>query len=77
MHRGVNHWTVAEVAKLREISEFCANSATKAVYELLPCSTRTSKQSKGTGLMKITDIECFVLLAPDFDAEACSSAQDN
>ena len=27
--------------------------------------------------MKITDIECFVLLVPDFDAEACSSAQDN
>lgn len=27
--------------------------------------------------MKITDIECLVLLVPDFDAEACSSAQDN
>jgi L-rhamnonate dehydratase len=27
--------------------------------------------------MKITDIECFVLLVPDFDVEACSSAQDN
>ena len=27
--------------------------------------------------MKITEIECFVLLAPDYDAEACSSAQDN
>jgi L-alanine-DL-glutamate epimerase-like enolase superfamily enzyme len=27
--------------------------------------------------MKITEIECFVLLVPDFDAEACSSAQDN
>ncbi len=27
--------------------------------------------------MKITDIECLVLLVPDFDAEACSSAQDD
>src|SRR5205809_2012197 len=27
--------------------------------------------------MKITDIECCVLLVPDFDVEACSSAQDN
>jgi L-alanine-DL-glutamate epimerase-like enolase superfamily enzyme len=27
--------------------------------------------------MKITDIECLVLLVPDYDAEACSSAQDN
>src|SRR6266498_2523369 len=27
--------------------------------------------------MKIVDIECFVLLVPDFDVEACSSAQDN
>jgi L-alanine-DL-glutamate epimerase-like enolase superfamily enzyme len=27
--------------------------------------------------VKITDIECFVLLVPDFDVEACSSAQDN
>jgi L-rhamnonate dehydratase len=27
--------------------------------------------------MKITDITCHVLLVPDFDVEACSSAQDN
>lgn len=27
--------------------------------------------------MKITDVECFVLLVPDFEAAACSSAQDN
>jgi L-alanine-DL-glutamate epimerase-like enolase superfamily enzyme len=27
--------------------------------------------------MKITDIECIPLLVPDFDSEACSSAQDN
>jgi L-rhamnonate dehydratase len=27
--------------------------------------------------MKITDIECFVLLVPDYRADACSSAQDN
>lgn len=27
--------------------------------------------------MKITDIECCVLLAPDYDADATSSAQDN
>ena len=27
--------------------------------------------------MKITDIECFVLLVPDYRAQACSSAQDN
>ena len=27
--------------------------------------------------MKITDIECLVLLVPDYDAAACSSAQDN
>ncbi len=27
--------------------------------------------------MKITDIECFVLLVPDVDSEACSSAQDD
>ncbi|MEX0921976.1 MAG: mandelate racemase/muconate lactonizing enzyme family protein [Rhodovibrionaceae bacterium] len=27
--------------------------------------------------MKITDIECIPLVIPDFDAEACSSAQDN
>jgi len=27
--------------------------------------------------MKITEIECIPLLIPDFDAEACSSAQDN
>lgn len=27
--------------------------------------------------MKIVDIECFVLLVPDFRADACSSAQDN
>ena len=27
--------------------------------------------------MKITDIECLVLLVPDYDAEACSSAQDD
>src|SRR5260370_845184 len=27
--------------------------------------------------MKITDIECFVLLVPDLDVEACSSAQDD
>ncbi len=27
--------------------------------------------------MKITDVECFALLIPDFDADACSSAQDN
>ena len=27
--------------------------------------------------MKITDIECLVLLVPDYDADACSSAQDN
>ena len=27
--------------------------------------------------MKITAVECFVLLVPDFRADACSSAQDN
>ena len=27
--------------------------------------------------MKIVDVECFVLLVPDFRADACSSAQDN
>jgi L-alanine-DL-glutamate epimerase-like enolase superfamily enzyme len=27
--------------------------------------------------MKITDVECFVLLAPDYRADACSSAQDD
>ena len=27
--------------------------------------------------MKITKIETFSLLIPDFDADACSSAQDN
>jgi len=27
--------------------------------------------------MKITDIECFVLLVPDYRADACSSAQDD
>ena len=27
--------------------------------------------------MKITKVECFVLLIPDFRADACSSAQDN
>ena len=27
--------------------------------------------------MKITDVECLVLLVPDYDAAACSSAQDN
>ncbi|HEY4443775.1 MAG TPA: mandelate racemase/muconate lactonizing enzyme family protein [Steroidobacteraceae bacterium] len=27
--------------------------------------------------MKITAVECFVLLVPDFSVEACSSAQDN
>jgi L-alanine-DL-glutamate epimerase-like enolase superfamily enzyme len=27
--------------------------------------------------MKITEIECFVLLVPDYRADACSSAQDN
>ena len=27
--------------------------------------------------MKITAIECFVLLVPDYRADACSSAQDN
>jgi len=27
--------------------------------------------------MKITKVECFALLIPDFDADACSSAQDN
>ena len=27
--------------------------------------------------MKITKIECFVLLVPDYRADACSSAQDN
>lgn len=27
--------------------------------------------------MRITDIECFVLLVPDYRAEACSSAQDD
>jgi|694.fasta_scaffold15061_2 L-alanine-DL-glutamate epimerase-like enolase superfamily enzyme len=27
--------------------------------------------------MKITKVECFVLLVPDFRADACSSAQDN
>lgn len=27
--------------------------------------------------MEITDIECFVLLVPDYRADACSSAQDN
>lgn len=28
-------------------------------------------------VVKITEIECFVLLVPDVDVEACSSAQDN
>ena len=27
--------------------------------------------------MKITELECYSLLIPDFDADACSSAQDN
>ena len=27
--------------------------------------------------MKITDLECYSLLIPDFDADAWSSAQDN
>jgi L-alanine-DL-glutamate epimerase-like enolase superfamily enzyme len=27
--------------------------------------------------MKITDVECFVLLVPDYRADACSSAQDD
>ena len=27
--------------------------------------------------MKVTSIECYVLLTPDYDAEACSSAQDD
>ena len=27
--------------------------------------------------MKITKVECFALLIPDFDVDACSSAQDN
>jgi len=27
--------------------------------------------------VKIVDVECFVLLVPDFRADACSSAQDN
>ncbi|MBT4501243.1 MAG: mandelate racemase/muconate lactonizing enzyme family protein, partial [Gemmatimonadetes bacterium] len=27
--------------------------------------------------MKITGIDCHVLLVPDFDSEACSSAQDD
>lgn len=27
--------------------------------------------------MKITDVECIPLVIPDFDSEACSSAQDN
>lgn len=27
--------------------------------------------------MKITAVECFVLLAPDYRPELCSSAQDN
>ena len=27
--------------------------------------------------MKITHIDCHVLLAPEFDSEACSSAQDD
>ena len=27
--------------------------------------------------MKITKVECYVLLVPDFRADACSSAQDN
>ena len=27
--------------------------------------------------MKITKIECFVLLVPDYRVDACSSAQDN
>jgi L-alanine-DL-glutamate epimerase-like enolase superfamily enzyme len=27
--------------------------------------------------VKIVDLECFVLLVPDFRADACSSAQDN
>jgi L-alanine-DL-glutamate epimerase-like enolase superfamily enzyme len=28
-------------------------------------------------MMKITDVECFILLVPDFDSAACSSAQDD
>jgi len=27
--------------------------------------------------MKITKVECFVLLVPDYDSQACSSAQDD
>jgi len=27
--------------------------------------------------MKITELKCYSLLIPDFDADACSSAQDN
>ena len=27
--------------------------------------------------MKITNVECYALLIPDFDVDACSSAQDN
>ena len=27
--------------------------------------------------MRITNVECFVLLVPDVEADACSSAQDN
>jgi hypothetical protein len=27
--------------------------------------------------MKMTDIECFAPLVPDFDVEACSSVQDD
>src|SRR5690606_18429182 len=34
-------------------------------------------QYTGSPRMKITDVECFVLLVPDYRTDACSSAQDN
>src|SRR5215831_2829238 len=39
--------------------------------------TRHSERPCRSPPVKITDIECFVLLVPDYSAQACSSAQDN
>src|SRR5687768_17102004 len=38
---------------------------------------RPPPQTAAERAMKITAIECFVLLAPDYRADACSSAQDD
>jgi L-alanine-DL-glutamate epimerase-like enolase superfamily enzyme len=37
----------------------------------------SSATNQRINLMKITDVECFVLLIPDYRAESCSSSQDN